>query len=363
MTDFIVLNVAISLVFIYFLLSVFVSGLAELYSTIVHRKARLLRKSLDTALEDKANRDWVRDIYAYPQIKALQSNVADGSPKILRKLIKKWYQLPSYIPYNLFAKALVDVISFEDCQVKDIREGEENKEGKYQASIRAEKPMSQVEDPYKQFQIELGKLNEGPFKTFMYSTTAEAQDLQSVRLSLEQWFVQYSGQISDHYKQAIRKTLFTIALILSLVFNIDTIYMIKHLWGDSATTELLVMQATQAELIREKYQTPALSDTLALIKNLEGQISRSRDLYKTIAPLPLGWENEMNNADGWLSALGAIFGAVSFIKGLGWLISALAMSQGAPFWFDLLNNLINFRKRFKIEDTATSPPLKQAQSN
>ena len=32
-----------------------------------------------------------------------------------------------------------------------------------------------------------------------------------------------------------------------------------------------------------------------------------------------------------------------FLSILGWLITALAISLGAPFWFDLLTKLVNIR--------------------
>lgn len=35
------------------------------------------------------------------------------------------------------------------------------------------------------------------------------------------------------------------------------------------------------------------------------------------------------------------------IKIIGWLITALAISQGAPFWFDILNKAINLRSTGK----------------
>ena len=38
-----------------------------------------------------------------------------------------------------------------------------------------------------------------------------------------------------------------------------------------------------------------------------------------------------------------------YINILGWLITALAVSLGAPFWFDLLNRLV------KLRGTGTKP--------
>jgi len=35
--------------------------------------------------------------------------------------------------------------------------------------------------------------------------------------------------------------------------------------------------------------------------------------------------------------------AAWFLKLVGWLITALAVSLGGPFWFDLLNRLVDLR--------------------
>jgi hypothetical protein len=57
---------------------------------------------------------------------------------------------------------------------------------------------------------------------------------------------------------------------------------------------------------------------------------------KSLGMLPIGWssaEIPPNGASSWLW----------LTKVAGWLLTALALSLGAPFWFDLLNKLVNIR--------------------
>jgi hypothetical protein len=44
-------------------------------------------------------------------------------------------------------------------------------------------------------------------------------------------------------------------------------------------------------------------------------------------------------------------------KFAGWVLTALAVTLGAPFWFDLLNRLVNLRSsgRRPVASTATPP--------
>ena len=56
-------------------------------------------------------------------------------------------------------------------------------------------------------------------------------------------------------------------------------------------------------------------------------------LREELRRLPIGWKAPLDNAEreGWISKL------------VGWIITALAVSLGAPFWFDMLNKLNSLR--------------------
>jgi len=57
----------------------------------------------------------------------------------------------------------------------------------------------------------------------------------------------------------------------------------------------------------------------------------------------LGWHGSFRESLGW-SAL------------LGWLLTVLALSMGAPFWFDVLNKFMNVRFAGKSPDEASKKP-------
>jgi hypothetical protein len=62
------------------------------------------------------------------------------------------------------------------------------------------------------------------------------------------------------------------------------------------------------------------------LDNLEKQIQHANTVLK---PLPIGWAS--------LSDENPI------IRLIGWLITGIAISLGAPFWFDLLSKFVNIR--------------------
>jgi hypothetical protein len=61
----------------------------------------------------------------------------------------------------------------------------------------------------------------------------------------------------------------------------------------------------------------------------------------TELPLPLGWHSAPDDALEWLTKI------------VGLLITALALSLGAPFWFDALNKLVRVRDSGRSPDTSS----------
>jgi hypothetical protein len=57
--------------------------------------------------------------------------------------------------------------------------------------------------------------------------------------------------------------------------------------------------------------------------------------------LPIGWSQLNSNTDA-NSLVGIFFGGI-----IGWLLTALAASLGAPFWFDTLNKVMVIRSTVK----------------
>ena len=53
---------------------------------------------------------------------------------------------------------------------------------------------------------------------------------------------------------------------------------------------------------------------------------------------PIGWSRDANDVRIWPGALGD-----QALKVLGILLTSFAIVMGAPFWFDMLNNVINLR--------------------
>ena len=73
-------------------------------------------------------------------------------------------------------------------------------------------------------------------------------------------------------------------------------------------------------------------------QNLENQLHIQR-IENIKTRNKINFANQVNKQGGWWQVL------------FGWVISAIAISMGAPFWFDLLGKVMNVRNTKKTQKT------------
>jgi len=145
-----------------------------------------------------------------------------------------------------------------------------------------------------------------PEKQLIDTLIAKDNSPRSVQERIEHWFEDSMERLSGLYKRKTYLSLLLISLVVCFGFGIDTFYLADQL-----------------------YLNPALR---------QGLVAASQNAVQSghiVSPhLPLGWNSN------WCS----------FIPGC--LLSAFALTLGAPFWFDLLGRLVNLRQ------TGVPPDLK-----
>lgn len=142
--------------------------------------------------------------------------------------------------------------------------------------------------------------------------------IEETRKALEDWFDQVMERASGVYKRWMSLLTFVAALAVSVAVNADTIQIARTLWQDDAARTAAVASATRLAVPGADGK-PALPD-LSTIGNM--------------LPLPLGWPTEAPFGDDPMAALSKV---------VGLLLTAFALSLGAPFWFDLLSRFVSLR--------------------
>ena len=158
--------------------------------------------------------------------------------------------------------------------------------------------------------------------------------------------------------------------MLTIGSNADTLKIVNTLWRDPTVRSATIAQAQayvdQAnKTATTPVSTPPLapaeqgSDNLkAASKNLADAIDRLDTLS-----LPLGWDSPCiqgqpckTNLQIWPGFSRAAWLGALNEHSLGWLMTALVISLGAPFWFDMLNKVMSIRSAGKAPEEKPREP-------
>lgn len=180
--------------------------------------------------------------------------------------------------------------------------------------------------------------------------SAADSGLQQLQTEIETWFNNGMARASGVYRRNVKGVGILIGLAIAFTINADTFYMFQSLSTDPAIRSSIIQAAEQMEVrsIITPEQLAAETDIDQLSERLTNQIgtdllSVGTVVEETLAdyPLPIGRSAAVLSAQQAAEANWPI----PFIprRLVGWLITALALSMGASFWFDLLRKVMSVR--------------------
>lgn len=304
-----ILEVAIGLVLTWLILSVATVEVQDLISKWLNRRAKFLEKAILEMF--RGEQDFVDQFYEQPVIKALYKKNIFGKPK-----------KPDYIPNEVFAEAVFEIfvnLGTEEGQLPE-------------DTISLERIVNKMEEINAQNQ-ELGYFVKRLLPKFdgkkSIAKVREAHDKAAeFKSNAETWFDTSMTRASYWYKENAKNLAFFIGLGLAVAFNIDSIQITEQLWREPTLRQTLVAQAQIAD---ENTGPDSVAELEAYYEDLK---------------LPIGWDKDKLPAEpiDWVSKI------------IGFLISGLAAMQGAPFWFDMLRKLLQFKGSSQSGDGTKPPP-------
>ena len=157
------------------------------------------------------------------------------------------------------------------------------------------------------------------------------EDIVAIQAGLEDWFDSAMDRASGVFKRWSQWVLIAVATVIIVAFNVDAIDIGTTLW----TSEEVRTQV-------------AVSAGLPLDENAEQPKTAGEAIDRAATVLaPFGWNEPICTvADGEsCGPMDYVTGFVVVSTGhvLGWLITILLVSLGAPFWYDALSKLIAIR--------------------
>ncbi|MDB5988312.1 MAG: hypothetical protein JWR16_3365 [Nevskia sp.] len=329
-----IVDVAIGLTLVYLLLASVASALRERIEAVFKTRAVDLEQGISELLQDP-KRSLTERLYNHPIINGLfvgkydaQKVGADDHRYDSRS------NLPSYIPAKNFALALLDVVARGPA---DTTAGATAVPTPALTLASLRQSCARVE-------------NESVRQALLVSIDSAQGDLGKAQANIETWFNNGMDRVSGWYRRRSQWIILLVSVVLTLAINVNTLTLIERLSIDTSLRQALVERADQASA-----------------DGKDGTLS-SADAWQKLGDmrLPIGW------AGGWPGALAnplkprpteglAGFWAYLLQPLIGWLLTALAVSMGAPFWFDTLNKLSSFRSTLKPKEgsapaAAASPP-------
>jgi hypothetical protein len=372
------LEVAIGVIFVYLLLSLLCSAFSELIEAFRKYRARDLEKGITKLL---GNDELAKLFFKHPLIKPLGER-------------------PSYVPARTFSLALWNLATSKAG-------------GGVTQDLGAIRDIIIALDDKQYANIKTSLLT---------LIDEAGSDINKARTNIENWYNDAMDRVSGWYKRRVHIMLIIIGFIAAALLNVDTINIAKALWYNDTLRASVVAAAdnyvktnpaptpapaatptpkptptpaTDAALAITPTPTPSPSptatpvdatsdnqqeeDAQTQINLVRKKISDIRGELNTLG-LPVSWSFQPdlkdekyqnldepqrskqykrdleayrvdprrfpNNAYGW------------FLKVIGIFLTALAVSQGAPFWFDLLNKIIVIRSTIKPHEKSPEQPSK-----
>ncbi|NDJ84453.1 MAG: hypothetical protein GYB66_01075 [Chloroflexi bacterium] len=302
----IALDVAIGLIFVFFVMSSITSTAYSLISNIRNTRGKLLAESLKLLLDGGI----YEQVMHHPLIR--RANLKAKRLGMQFGIQLDYDEKPPYIDPETFSKVLADLM------------------------VKAKSTT----DPTK---VLLGDLDESLRPLFENLNPLNNESVEELVDDIRDWYNNAMNSLTKIFKEYTRMWLLSIATVATIFFNVNALVIAEALWQGPTLRDAVVEAADQRvsqENIGADEAGEARDNPVAIFQDDLAALS-----------LPVGWtEQELDNIGlGSLAQIDAPERETPnlFVYIVGWILTISAASFGAPFWFDLLNKLVNLRAAVK----------------
>ncbi len=383
------IDVAAGLVFVYLLMSLLTTVVREAIEGFLKGRSRNLERGLIELLCDhppqtvtnktvKVKADYtgyelLKNFYDHPLTMSLYRGRYTIPPK------RGFFQgknLPSYIPSGHFAFVVLDLMAERGGQTTDAGLDPN-------AILAASRALPNAR---------LGKM-------IQFAISNSAGDIDKSRMFMENWYNATMDRVSGWYRHETQTLIFWLALVTCVILNVNTVVIAQSLYlspslrkAVEASSETYYKEKASAhsdasQLMPDSGKNPLSALDLPLGWN-DTTIDTMNHLFRfcdspgdatytpgncrtseiPVTPMP-DWSKgsvPANLRQSWRNisertvnlyrgtpSLGdnALFNVLPLISLImGWLMTAFAVTLGAPFWFDILSKLMTVRSTLKPKD-------------
>ncbi len=290
MGNLILLEIIISLIFIYLIYSLLTTTLMEVIASVFRLRAVNLWLTIRSLFEKDPV--WLTGFYRHPVIKSMKTS---------------WFFTflpPSNIKPEDFADAVVDIVT------------------------------SGPGDAYDNIEDKLDQQDSSVHKKLRSIYKSSGHDLVVFRSRLVDFYNGVMDRAIGQYKRLTSSITLIIGFLIAWSFNVNSIQIFHTLKENSAkrAAMMAIVDNYQAEVFEDKDSFEiAVSQLKDSIRDASTKINSTLALERI---------DKINKAE--LKKNKPL---------LGWFLTAIALSFGAPFWFDLLNKFMKLRSSLPIATT------------
>ncbi len=294
------IDVAIGLALVYLGASLFVTIANEATAQWLNRRGKCLRQSLDKLLE-------IGMLRALAQTSPLVQGLLDQP------------RMPSYVDTTALAQGLIGRL----CAAND---------GKISMTDLI-------------FALRL--LPNTRLRAVMLGQAALSSNLADFVQNFATWLENGLSQLGEDYKRHSQHASFVIGLGIAILFNIDSLALVQRLYSDNAlrnetvaAATLLVTKVTPETMAACEKMSRTAPEYASKCQEVAALGDGLRQRSGIWSKLPIGWTG------GWTefcTKLKAWDSAAFWLSLVGWVMTGVAVSFGAPFWFDLLARFVAIR--------------------
>ncbi|GAF04612.1 hypothetical protein [Saccharicrinis fermentans] len=310
------IDIAIGLIFIYALYSLITTTFTELINSWLNLRGKVLRTGIKRMLDDQENKTVNSEILS-------QTFLARPEYKYLGKksMFTGKSKLPSYLKPKTFAKTLLSM-------------------------------LDELFDSKKNMSVIKNKLNsDSPSQQYLIRLIEETENnREAFKTAIEEWYCETMERVSGWYKKKAQLVSFVIGLLIAFSLNLNTIEIAKRLGRDEQSGIALVQAASsyvESYRSQDAIPTERLEKIDALTTHIDDLL---KDTKTVVSILDIKYPDTEKDSPSWFNYI------------FGCFLTAIALSVGSPFWFDLLNKLIQLRGAGVQEKNTLnhlSPPKKQ----
>jgi hypothetical protein len=174
-----------------------------------------------------------------------------------------------------------------------------------QFAIALADTLQSIPGNYAQLGRDIDALDDPQVRTALQAIYQRANgDMEAFRKALAGWFDNAMERVSGAYKRRSMLVSVLLSMLLAILFNIDSIHLFRTLW-----------------------QHPALAAQV-----LAAPSAIDKSAIDALFALPIGW-----------NTFPPLFDGAFLLQAAGWTMTAASTLFGAPFWFDMLQRVMQLR--------------------